>query len=90
MKRFLGDGKIEIDNNAAERAMRSIAIGRKNWLFAGSDQGGETAAVIYTLVETCKMNNINPWKYLRKVLDIIQDYKMNKIADLLPWRLQLE
>ena len=71
LMRFLDDGHIEIDNNAAERAMRSIAIGRKNWLFAGSDQGGSTAANIYSLIETAKLNNINPWQYLEKVLRTI-------------------
>ncbi len=70
--------------------MRSIAIGRKNWLFAGSDSGGHTAAIIYSIIETAKLNNINPWKYLQKVLAIIQDYKANKIADLLPWNIILD
>lgn len=89
LMRFLGNGKIEIDNNAAERAMRSIAIGRKNWLFAGSDKGGETAAGMYTIIETAKLNNINPWKYLSKVLSLIQDHNSQKIVDLLPWNLSL-
>jgi len=89
LMRFLGNGKIEIDNNAAERAMRSIAIGRKNWLFAGSDRGGDTAAGMYTIIETAKLNHINPWKYLSKVLSLIQDYNSQKIADLLPWNLSL-
>ena len=89
LKRFLSDGKIEIDNNAAERAMRSIALGRKNWLFAGSDEGGKIAASIYTLIETAKLNNINPWKYLNHVLSEIQDYNSSKISDLLPWNLNL-
>ncbi len=88
--KFLDNGKIEIDNNAAERAMRSIAIGRKNWLFAGSDNGGHTAAIIYSIIETAKLNNVNPWKYLQKVLATIQDYKANKIVDLLPWNIILE
>lgn len=90
LMRFLDNGKIEIDNNAAERSMRSIAVGRKNWLFAGSDNGGDTAAAIYTLIETAKLNNVNPWKYLQKVFDIIQDYPSTKIADLLPWNIKLE
>lgn len=89
LMRFLDDGKIEIDNNAAERAMRSIALGRKNWLFAGSDAGGEAAATMYTLIETVKLNGINPWDYLRTVLDIIQDHPSNKIAELLPWNIKL-
>jgi len=89
LMRFLGDGKIEIDNNAAERAMRSIALGRKNWMFAGSNNGGKTAATFYTIIETAKLNNVNPWLYLKKVLDVIQDYNSNKLVDLLPWNLKL-
>ena len=90
LKRFLGNGNIEIDNNAAERALRSVAVGRKNWLFAGSDKGGKTAAIIYTILETAKLNNVNPVKYLHKVFDIIQDYQANKLRDLLPWNIKLE
>ena len=87
--RFLENGQIEIDNNAAERTMRSIAIGRKNWLFAGSDHGGHVAASIYSLIETAKLNNINPWQYLAKVFDVIQDYNSNKLHELLPWNIKL-
>jgi len=87
---FLENGKIEIDNNAAERAMRSIAIGRKNWMFAGSDAGGKTASMIYTIIETAKLNDINPWSYLKKVLDVIQDHKANRLSELLPWTLKLD
>ena len=90
LMRFLDNGKIEIDNNAAERSIRSIAVGRKNWLFAGSDRGGETAAAMYSLIETAKLNNINPWKYLQKVLDTIQDHNSTKMTELLPWNLKLE
>ena len=90
LRRFLDNGNIEIDNNAAERALRSVAVGRKNWLFAGSNKGGETAAIIYTLIETAKLNNINPVKYLHKVFDVIQDYKANHLQDLLPWNIKLE
>ena len=90
LKRFLDNGNIEIDNNAAERALRSVEVGRKNWLFAGSDDGGKTASIIYTLVETAKLNNVNPVKYLHKVFDVIQDYKANKLQDLLPWNVKLE
>jgi transposase len=89
LKRFLDNGKIEIDNNAAERAMRGWALGRKNWLFAGSDTGGETAAAMYTIIETAKLNDINPWKYLRYVLDVIQDHNARAIAELLPWNVNL-
>lgn len=87
LKRFLEDGRIEIDNNAAERALRTIAIGRKNWLFAGSDNGGEAAANIYTVIETAKMNGLNPEVYLKKILSEIQDYNSQKVADLLPWNI---
>jgi len=90
LKRFLDDGNIEIDNNVAERALRSVAVGRKNWLFAGSDNGGKTAAIIYTLIETAKLNGINPVKYLHKVFDVIQDYNSTKMLDLLPWNIKLE
>ncbi len=90
LKKFLTDGKVEIDNNPAERALRTVAVGRKNWLFAGSDKGGETAANIYTLIETAKLSNINPWKYLRKVLSVIQDHNAQKLSELLPWNIILE
>lgn len=90
LKRFLDDGKIEIDNNIAENAMRPIALGRKNWLFAGSDNGGEIAANIYTITETCKINNVNPHKYLKKVLSVIQGYKVKDLAELLPWKVKLD
>jgi len=89
LMRFLDNGTIEIDNNAAERAMRNIALGRKNWLFAGSDDGGKSAAAIYSLIETAKMNNINPWAYLEKVLDTIQDHNHTKLDELLPWNITL-
>jgi transposase len=90
LMRFLEDGKIEIDNNIAERALRSIALGRKNWLFAGSDRGGETASAFYSLIETAKLNNINPWLYLKQVLGKIQDHNAKKISELLPWNIKLE
>ena len=87
LKRFLDDGRVEIDNNAAERALRAIAIGRKNWLFAGSDNSGEAAANIYTVIETAKMNGLNPEVYLKKILSEIQDYNSQKVTDLLPWNI---
>jgi len=90
LRKFLSDGNVEIDNNAAERALRSVAVGRKNWLFAGSDEGGKTASIIYTILETAKLNNVNPVKYLHKVFDVIQDYKANHLQDLLPWNIKLE
>lgn len=82
---FLDDGTIEIDNNAAERAIRPITLGRKNWLFAGSDKGGERAASILSLIETAKINGLDPEAYLRDVLTRIADYPINKIDELLPW-----
>ena len=90
LKRFITNGKIEIDNNAAERALRAVAVGRKNWLFAGSDEGGKSAANIYTLLETAKLNGINPWHYLRKVLTVLPDHSIQKMQELLPWNLRLD
>ena len=87
LKRFLEDGKIEIDNNAAERALRVIAVGRKNWLFAGSNEGGKAAADIYTVIESAKMNGLNPEAYLKKVMSEILDYNAQKLHELLPWNI---
>ena len=83
--RFCDDGRIEIDNNAAERALRVVALGRKNFLFAGSDGGGESAAAIYSLLGTAKLNGIDPESYLRNVLSRIADHPINHIEELLPW-----
>jgi transposase len=83
--RFVGDGRIEAENNAAERALRAVAIGRKNFLHLGSDAGGDSAAVIYTLIGTAKLNGINPQHYLRYVLERINEHKVNRIDELLPW-----
>lgn len=83
--RFVGDGRIEAENNAAERALRAVAIGRKNFLHLGSDAGGDSAAVIYTLIGTAKLNGINPQHYLRYVLQRIADQPINRIDELLPW-----
>jgi transposase len=83
--RFCDDGGIEIDNNAAERALRVVALGRKNFLFAGSDGGGESAAAIYSLVGSAKLNGIDPESYLRNVLSRIADHPINHIEELLPW-----
>ncbi len=82
---FLEDGRVAIDNNAAERGMRPIGVGRRNWLFAGSDAGGETLARAMTLIETAKMNGLDPQAYLADVLDRIHDHKINRLAELLPW-----
>src|ERR1700686_878477 len=87
LTRYCEDGRLEIDNNAAERALRAVALGRKNWLFAGSDDGGERAAAIYTLLGTAKLNDLNPESYLRYVLERIADHPINQIEELLPWNL---
>jgi transposase len=87
LRRYLDDGRIEIDNNAAERAIRPVALGRKNWLFAGSDKGGARAAGILSLVETAKLNGFDPERYLRDVLTRIADHPINKIRELLPWNI---
>ncbi len=87
LTRYLADGRLEISNNAAERAIRPLALGRKNWLFAGSDTGGERAAAMYTLVETAKLNGLDPEAYLRDVLGRIAGHPINRIAELLPWNI---
>ena len=85
LTRFLNDGRLCLTNNAAERALRGIAVGRDNWTFAGSDQGGERAAAIYTLIETAKLNDIDPKAWLADVLARLPDHPAKRIADLLPW-----
>lgn len=85
LQRYLSDGRLEIDNNAAERAIRGVALGRKNWLFAGSDAGGERAARIYTLIETAKLNGLDPLLYLTDVLTRIADHPVNRVDEFLPW-----
>jgi transposase len=85
LTRFLKDGRICISNNAAERALRGIALGRKNWTFAGSDRGGERAAAIYTLIETCKLNGVDPQAWLADVLAWLPDHPAKRVGDLLPW-----
>jgi transposase len=85
---FVTDGRLEADNNVAENAMRGIALGRKNYLFAGSDAGGERAAAIYTLVKTAKLNGLNPETYLRDILDkIANGHTINRIGELVPWKI---
>ena len=88
--RYLDDGTVAIDNNAVERAIRPLVLGRKNWLFAGSDAGGERAAAIYSLIETAKLNGLDPEAYLHAVLDRIADHPVNRVAELLPWNLHLQ
>jgi transposase len=85
--RYCDDGRIAIDNNAAERALRCVALGRKNFLFAGSDAGGERAAALYSLLGTAKLNGLNPEAFLREVISCIAEQPINRIAELLPWHL---
>jgi transposase len=90
LTRFLEDGRICMSNNAAERALRGIAVGRRNWTFAGSDRGGERAAALYTLVETCKLNGVDPQAWLADVLARLPDHPAKRIGDLLPWTWQAQ
>src|SRR5579863_3588426 len=87
LTRYLTDGRLEISNNAAERAIRPLALGRKNWMFAGSDSGGERAAAVYTIIETAKLNGLDPEAYLSAVIARIADHPMRRIAELLPWNI---
>jgi transposase len=87
LTRFVDDGRIEIDNNAAERSLRGVALGRKNYLFAGSDAGGERAAAIYSLIGSAKLNDLDPEAYLQEVLTRIADHPIRRIEDLLPWNI---
>jgi hypothetical protein len=89
LMRYCDDGRLEIDNNAAERALRAVALGRKNYLFAGSDLGGERAAAIYSLIGSAKLNGIDPEAYLRNVLARIADHPIKRIDELLPWNISL-
>ena len=86
---YLNDGTLEIDNNHAENAIRPIALGRKNYLFAGSDRGAERAAMFYSFFATCKKNEVNPFDWLKRVLEVIPEYKVSKLHELLPQNLKL-
>lgn len=89
LTRYTTDGRLEMSNNAAERSIRPLALGRKNYLFAGSDAGGKRAAAIYTLIETARMNDLDPEAWLADVINRIADHPINRISDLLPWNWQL-
>jgi len=86
LRPYLDHGFLEIDNNPAERSMRCVALGRKNYLFMGSEGGGKSAAIAYTLIESAKLNGVNPQAWLTDVLSRIADHKINRIDELLPWR----
>ena len=85
LTRFLDDGRICLTNNAAERALRPLALGRKSWLFAGSDRGGERAAAMYTLIGTAKLNDVDPQAWLADVLGRIAELPHTRVHELLPW-----
>ena len=85
LRPYLDHGHLEADNNCAERAMKSVALGRNNGLFVGSEDGGKTAAIAYTLIETAELNNVDPQAWLTDTLSRIADHKINKIDELLPW-----
>jgi prepilin-type processing-associated H-X9-DG protein len=89
LTRYVQDGRIEIDNNTAERSIRPLVLGRRNYLFAGSDSGGKNAATIYSLIATALLNDVEPYAYLREVLMRIADHPVNRVAELLPWKLGL-
>ena len=84
LMRFTEHGFLNIDNNASERALRAVAIGRKNWLFAGSDKGGQTAAVLYTMTQTCKRHGIDPFAYLQDVLTQLPSLPADRLPQLVP------
>ena len=88
--RFLDDGRICLTNNASERALRGIALGRKSWLFCGSDRGGARAAVMYTLIGTAKLNGVDPQAWLADVLDRIAEMPQTRLPELLPWHWKVE
>ncbi|HAU9352719.1 TPA: IS66 family transposase, partial [Escherichia coli] len=86
---YANDGWVEIDNNIAENALRAVSLGRKNFLFFGSDHGGERGALVYSLIGTCKLNDVDPESYLRHVPGVIADWPVNRVSELLPWRIAL-
>jgi transposase len=86
--RFLVDGRVCLTNNAAERALRCVPLGRKAWLFCGSDRGGQRAAIAYSLIQTCRLNDVDPQAWLADVLARIAEYPIGKLSDLLPWNWQ--
>ena len=90
LARFLDDGRLCMSNNAAERELRAVAVGRRNWTFAGSDEGGRRAAAAYTLISTTKLNGIDPQAWLADILARVLDYPAKRIGDFLPWNWHAE
>ena len=84
LKRYVNDGRFQIDNNLIENSIRPVALGRKNYLFAGSHDGARNAAVIYSLLATCKLNEIEPFEWLKNALGTIPDYPQNQLYKLIP------
>ena len=82
---YLDNGFLELDNNTAERAMKPVAIGRKNWMFAGSQRGGNSMAIAFTLIKTAKLNGVDPQAWLTWVLERVADHKINRLDELMPW-----
>ena len=89
LTRYCNDGHLEIDNLPVDRALRGVAIGRRNYLFAGADSGGERAAAFYSLIGTAKLNGVGPETYLRHVLARIAAHQINRIDELLPWNVSV-
>jgi len=85
LTRYRDDGRIEIDNNSAERSIRPLVLGRRNYMFAGSDVGGERAANLYSLIGSALLNTMDPYLYLRHVFERIAEHRINRIDELLPW-----
>jgi hypothetical protein len=88
LARYIEDGNIEIDNSAAERSLRGVALGRKNYLFAGSDAGGERAAAMYSLIGSAKLSGLDPEAYLREIMTRVADHPISRIKELLPWNIK--
>jgi transposase len=90
LARFLDNGRLCMSNNAAERELRAVAVGRRNWTFAGSDEGGRRAAAIYTLIATAKLNDVDPQAWLADMLAHLPDHPAKRIHELLPWKWRLQ
>ncbi len=86
---YSDDGLAEADNNAAERALRAVCLGKKNFMFFGSDHGGERGALLYGLIGTCRLNGIDPEAYLRHILSVLPEWPSNRVDELLPWNVVL-